>query len=125
MFKQLEDLDADKLVQLGKGIAGIGIGIAAFGAGTAVGVVGGVVGALGSFFGVKSPIDTIIELSKDKDIDAKRLAELGGALEPLGKGLAAFSGFSMSGGMIGDSDLESFIKVIAKIGDSDVKINAN
>ena len=125
VFKQLEGLDADKLVQLGKGIAGIGIGIAAFGAGTAVGVVGGVVGALGSFFGVKSPIDTIIELSKDKNIDAKRLAELGGALEPLGKGLAAFSGFSMSGGMIGDSDLESFIKVIAKIGDSKIKINAD
>jgi hypothetical protein len=123
VFEQLQDLDADKLVQLGKGIAGIGIGIAAFGAGTAIGVVGGVVGALGSFFGVKSPIDTIIELSKDKDIDAKRLAELGGALEPLGKGLAAFSGFSMSGGMIGDSDLESFIKVIAKIGDSDVVID--
>ena len=123
VFEQLQDLDADKLVQLGKGIAGIGIGIAAFGAGTAIGVVGGVVGALGSFFGVKSPIDTIIELSKDKNIDANRLAELGGALEPLGKGLAAFSGFSMSGGMIGDSDLESFIKVIAKIGDSDVVID--
>ena len=45
IIAQLKDIDADKLVQLGKGIAGIGIGIAAFGAGTAVGVVGGVVGA--------------------------------------------------------------------------------
>ena len=125
VFEQLQDLDADKLTQLGKGIAGIGIGIAAFGAGTAIGVVGGVVGALGSFFGVKSPIDTIIELSKDKDIDTKRLAELGGALEPLGKGIANFAGFELSGGFFGgDTDLEAFVKAIAKIGSSDVKIDA-
>ena len=126
MFEQLQDLDADKLVQLGKGIAGIGIGIAAFGAGTAIGVVGGVVGALGSFFGVKSPIDTIIELSKDKDIDAARLKQLGEGLGPLGEGISAFAGFEMKGGFFGgDTDIESFIKVIAKIGDSKVKINAD
>ena len=126
VFEQLQDLDADKLVQLGKGIAGVGIGIAAFGAGTAVGVVGGVVGALGSFFGVKSPIDTIIELSKDKDIDAARLKQLGEGLGPLGQGISAFAGFEMKGGFFGgDTDIESFIKVIAKIGDSKVKINAD
>ena len=126
VFEQLQDLDADKLVQLGKGIAGVGIGIAAFGAGTAVGVVGGVVGALGSFFGVKSPIDTIIALSKDKDIDAKRLAELGAGIGPLGKGIAAFAGFELSGGFFsGKTDLESFIEAIAKIGGSKVEINAD
>jgi hypothetical protein len=125
MFEQLKDLDSDKLIDLGKGIAGIGAGIAAFGIGSILGVIGGVMEGLGSFFGVKSPIDTIIALSKDKSIDAKRLAELGGALEPLGKGIAAFGGFELSGGFFSDeSDLEKFVKAIAKIGSSDVKIDA-
>ena len=126
VFKQLEDLDSDKLIDLGKGIAGIGAGIAAFGVGSILGVIGGVMEGLGSFFGVKSPIDTIIALSKDKSIDAERLAALGEGLEPLGKGIAAFAGFEMKGGFFGgDTDIESFIKVIAKIGDSKVKINAD
>ena len=37
--EQLKDIDAEKLVQLGKGIAGVGVGIAAFGAGAVVGVL--------------------------------------------------------------------------------------
>jgi hypothetical protein len=124
VFDQLKDLDAEKLVQLGKGIAGIGIGIAAFGVGSVVGVIGGVMEGLGSFFGVKSPIDTIIALSKDKDIDTKRLAELGGALGPLGEGIAAFAGFSLEGGFFsGKTDIEKFIRVIEKIGNSDANIN--
>tara|TARA_B100001250_G_scaffold96315_1_gene80588 strand:- start:67 stop:2913 length:2847 start_codon:yes stop_codon:yes gene_type:complete len=126
MFEQLKDLDSDKLIDLGKGIAGIGAGIAAFGVGSILGVIGGVMEGLGSFFGVKSPIDTIIELSKDKDIDAARLKQLGEGLGPLGEGISAFAGFEMKGGFFGgDTDIESFIKVIAKIGDSKVKINAD
>ena len=48
---------------------------------------------LGYFFGVKSPIDRIIEISQDKSIDTKRLKELGEGLGPLGQGIAAFCGF--------------------------------
>ena len=125
IFEQLKDLDADKLIALGKGITGIGVGIAAFGAGTAVGVVGGVVGALGSFFGVKSPIDTIIAISKDKNIDTARLKELGEGLGPLGQGIAAFGGFELEGGFFsGKTDIEKFIIVIEKIGASDANIDS-
>ena len=124
MFKQLEDLDAERLKELGKGIAGIGIGIAAFAAAKIVGGIGSVVDGLTSFFGGDSPIDTIIALSKDKDINAKRLAELGEAIGPLGEGIASFGGFELSSGMFsGESDLEKFIDAIAKIGKKEVVIN--
>tara|TARA_B100001564_G_C20659697_1_gene680952 strand:- start:103 stop:2028 length:1926 start_codon:yes stop_codon:yes gene_type:complete len=124
-FEQLKDIDAEKLVQLGKGIAGVGVGIAAFGAGAVLGVVGGVMEGLGSFFGVKSPIDRIIEISQDKSIDTKRLKELGEGLGPLGQGIAAFGGFELKGGFFGgDTDIEQFIKVIQKIGASDANIDA-
>ena len=125
MFKQLEELDADKLTQLGTGISGIGRGIADFAKGKILGVIGNVMGALGSIFGGESPIDTIIRISKDKDIDAPRLAELGAAIGPLGEGLASFSGFELKGGFFsGETDLEGFVNAIAKIGSSDVKIDA-
>ena len=124
VFDQLKDLDAEKLVQLGKGIAGIGIGIAAFGVGSVVGVIGGVMEGLGSFFGVKSPIQRIIEISQDTSIDTKRLKELGEGLGPLGQGIAAFAGFSLEGGFFsGKTDIEKFIRVIEKIGNSDANIN--
>jgi len=124
IFKQLEDLDADKLVQLGKGIAGIGIGIAAFAAGTALGVVGGVMSALGSFFGVDSPIEQIIKISADKRINVKRLKELGEGIGPLGQGLAGFSGLDFGGGMFGGDSLDDFIKMIAKLGGKEINIDA-
>ena len=124
MFEQLKDLDSEKLKELGAGIAGIGIGIAAFSAAKIIGGIGSVVSGLTSFFGGESPIDTIIALSKDKDINAPRLAALGEAIGPLGKGIAAFGGFELSSGFFsGESDLEKFIDAIAKIGNSDVVID--
>tara|TARA_Y100000593_G_scaffold83448_1_gene157249 strand:- start:2833 stop:5247 length:2415 start_codon:yes stop_codon:yes gene_type:complete len=125
VFEQLKGIDAEKLVHLGKGIAGIGVGIAAFGAGKVLGVIGGVMEGLGSFFGVESPIDTIVRLSKDKDIDSKRLKELGEGIGPLGKGIAGFSGFSMEGGWIGDTDLEKFLDIITKISHKSVDLKAD
>ena len=124
VFDQLKDLDAEKLVQLGKGIAGIGIGIAAFGAGSVVGVIGGAMEGLGSFFGVKSPIQKIIEISADKRINAKRLKELGEGIGPLGQGLAGFSGLDFGGGVFGGDSLDEFITMIAKLGGAEIAIDA-
>jgi hypothetical protein len=123
VFDQLKDLDAEKLVQLGKGIAGIGIGIAAFGAGSVVGVIGGAMEGLGSFFGVKSPIEKIIEISQDKRIDAKRLKELGEGIGPLGQGLSGFSGLDFGGGTFGGDSLGEFIDMIARLGGKEINLD--
>ena len=119
------DVDAGRLVQLGKGIEGIGAGVAGFAKGTAVGVMGSVMGALGSFFGAESPIDQIIELAGNTTIDAERLKQLGEGIGPLGEGLSGFSGLDMGGGMFGGNDLDDFIKMIVKIGDSKASINTD
>jgi len=124
VFKQLQDLDAEKLKELGIGIGGIGLGIAAFSAAKIIGGVGAVVDGLSSFFGAESPIDTIVRLSKDKSIDPVHLAAIGEAIGPLGRGIAAFSGFEVNSGFFtGETDLEKFIVAISRIGDSDVNIN--
>ena len=123
-FEQLQDLDAEKLKELGIGIGGIGLGIAAFSAAKIIGGVGAVVDGLSSFFGAESPIDTIVRLSKDKSIDPVHLAAIGEAIGPLGRGIAAFSGFEVNSGFFtGETDLEKFIVAISRIGDSDVNIN--
>ena len=119
----MKDVDGAKLKELGEGIEGVGKGMIAAAAGMTVGLIGGLMSGIGSFFGVESPIDRIIAISKDKSIDAARLKVLGEGIGPLGEGLKAFSGFKIEGGFIGDSDLETFIKIIAKLGDSKVKID--
>ena len=124
VFEKLQDLDAEKLKELGVGIGGIGLGIAAFSAAKIVGGVGAVVEGLSSFFGAESPIDTIVRLSKDKDIDANRLARIGEAIGPLGDGISKFGGFEVNSGFFsGETDLEKFILAIARIGDSEVTID--
>ena len=119
------DVKGERLVQLGIGIEGIGAGVAAFGKGQAVGAIGGVMSALGSFFGADSPIDQIVKLAGNTSIDAKRLKELGEGIGPLGEGLAGFSGLDMGGGFFGGNDLDDFIKMIVKIGDSKAPINTD
>jgi len=124
VFEKLQDLDAEKLKELGVGIGGIGLGIAAFSAAKIAGGVGAVVEGLSSFFGAESPIDTIVRLSKDKDIDANRLARIGEAIGPLGEGISKFGGFEVNSGFFtGETDLEKFILAIARIGDSEVTID--
>ena len=92
MVKQLEEIDADKLSKLGLGIKDIGLGMLAFAGGQAGGVVSGAMESIGSFFGQKSPLDKIAELSKDKDIDADRLRIIGQGIAGLGMGMQAFAG---------------------------------
>ena len=92
MVKQLEEIDAEKLSQLGLGIKDIGLGMLAFAGGQAGGVVSGAMESIAGFFGQDSPLDTIAELSKDKDIDAGRLRIIGQGIAGLGMGMQAFAG---------------------------------
>ena len=92
MVKQLEEIDAEKLSQLGLGIKDIGLGMLAFAGGQAGGVVSGAMESIAGFFGQDSPLDTIAELSKDKDIDAERLRIIGQGIAGLGMGMQAFAG---------------------------------
>ena len=92
MVKQLEEIDAEKLSQLGLGIKDIGLGMLAFAGGQAGGVVSGAMEPIAGFFGQDSPLDTIAELSKDKDIDAERLRIIGQGIAGLGMGMQAFAG---------------------------------
>ena len=92
MVKQLEEIDADKLSKLGLGIKDIGLGMLAFAGGQAGGVVSGAMESIAGFFGQDSPLDTIAELSKDKDIDAERLRIIGQGIAGLGMGMQAFAG---------------------------------
>ena len=123
MMKQLEEIDAEKLGALGRGIKDIGLGMLAFGGGQVAGMVGGVMESIGGFFGQDSPLDKITELSKDKDIDAKRLETIGKGIFGLGMGMQAFAGVdaisvrnniaalnSLKGVTIDDKQMELFNK---------------
>ena len=95
----MKDVDGAKLKELGEGIEGVGKGMIAAAAGMTVGLIGGLMSGIGSFFGVESPIDKIIAISKDTSIDAARLKELGEGIGPLGAGLAGFAGLDFGGGV--------------------------
>jgi hypothetical protein len=120
--EQMKGIDPKRLKALGEGIEGIGKGMVAAGEGMVSGVIGSLVSGIGSFFGAESPIDKIIALSKDKSIDAKRLADLGEGIGPLGEGMKSFSNFELKGGNwpLSDTDVEKFIKTIANIGNADI-----
>ena len=124
----LKTVDSDRLIALGEGIKNIGIGMRTAAGGVAVGFFAGMLDALGSFFGLKSPLERIIEISQDKSIDSKRLKELGEGIGPLGQGLAGFSGIDFGGGVLDKvtgGTLEEFIKTIARIGTAEINIDAD
>jgi hypothetical protein len=124
IMDQLKDIDTDKLSALGIGIKNVGIGMVAGAAGMTVGLIGGLMSGLGAMFGVESPIDKIVALSKDSSIDTKRLKELGEGIGPLGQGLAGFSGLDFGGSFFGGDSLDDFIKSIAKLGSGKIDIDA-
>ena len=123
VMKQMENIDTEKLGALGRGIKDIGLGMLAFAGGQAAGVAGGVMESVAGFFGQDSPLDKITELSKDKDIDAKRLETIGKGIFGLGMGMQAFAGVdaisvrnniaalnSLKGVTIDDKQMELFNK---------------
>ena len=99
----MKSIDADKLGKIGKGILDLGLGMVAFAGGRAAGgladIAGGIGNAIGSLFGAedKGPLHMFAEISKDKNIDANRLAALGGGISDLALGLKAFAAIDSTG----------------------------
>jgi hypothetical protein len=81
---KFDELDGENLKAVGLGMGAVGVGLAAFGAGSAIAGVGGVLGSLaegfGSLFGVKSPIEKMMEFAK-----------VGPELKLAGDGIASFN----------------------------------
>ena len=102
-MEQMKSIDADKLGKIGKGILDLGLGMVAFAGGRAAGgladIAGGIGNAIGSLFGAedKGPMHMFAEISKDKNIDANRLAALGGGISDLALGLKAFAAIDSTG----------------------------
>ena len=102
-MKQMEEIDGDKLAQIGKGIADLGLGMIAFAGGRAAGgiadIAGGIGNAISGLFGgeKKGLLHIFAEISKDTSIDANRLTALGGGISDLALGLGAFANVSTTG----------------------------
>lgn len=83
-LQAFDDLDGTNLKDVGLGVIQLGAGLVAFGAGGAIAGIGGVVGSLaegfGSLFGVKSPIEKMMEFAK-----------VGPELKLAGDGIASFN----------------------------------
>jgi hypothetical protein len=83
-LQAFDDLDGTNLKDVGLGVIQLGAGLVAFGAGGAIAGVGGVVGSLaegfGSLFGVKSPLEKMMEFAK-----------VGPELKLAGEGIASFN----------------------------------
>ena len=107
-MKQMEEIDGDKLAQIGRGIADLGVGMIAFAGGRAAGgiadIAGGIGNAITGLFGgeKKGPLHIFAEISKDTSINANRLSELGTGISDLAVGLKAFADVSTTG-LIGNS----------------------
>jgi hypothetical protein len=83
-LQAFDELDGENLKDVGLGVVQLGAGLIAFGAGGAIAGVGGVMGGLaegfGKLFGVKSPIEKMMEFAK-----------LGPELKLAGDGIASFN----------------------------------
>jgi hypothetical protein len=83
-LKSFDELDGKNLGEVGLGVVQLGAGLVAFGAGGAIAGVGGIIGGLaeglGSLFGVKSPIEKMMEFAK-----------VGPELKLAGDGIASFN----------------------------------
>ena len=132
-FKSFEELDGNKLLQVGKGIAAIGAGMAAFGAGKAVEGVGSLVGSIAGLFGGKDKLTPLEQLkifgdtqinSAQATANAKGLVSYSKAMAMAGgaeaaQGIGGLIG-GIAGGLVklfgGDSPLDK----LKKFGDMDI-----
>jgi len=132
-FKSFEELDGDKLLKVGKGIAAIGAGMAAFGAGAAVEGVGSLVGSIAGLFGGKDKLTPLQQLKifGDTPINAAQATANAKGLVSYSKAMAAAGGGQavagigsfiggITGGLVklfgGDSPLEK----LKEFGDMDI-----
>jgi hypothetical protein len=91
-MKQMQDIDGDKLAQIGQGIKDLGLGMIAFAGGKLADTGSSIIGGIASFFGAENnPMKQFADISKDKDIDVARLQALGSGISALGEGMAAFA----------------------------------
>ena len=116
IIKQMNEIDGKKLAEVGKGIADLGIGLLAFSAGGLLGVLDSIISGLASFFGAKSPIDKIAEISQRKDIDADRIKKIGESIGPLAQNMKGFSGVNLSN----LDNFDDFINGIMVAGSKDI-----
>jgi hypothetical protein len=83
-LQAFDELDGENLKGVGLGVIQLGAGLVAFGAGGAIAGIGGIVGSLaegfGSLFGVKSPLEKMMEFAK-----------VGPELKLAGDGIASFN----------------------------------
>jgi len=104
-FKSFEELDGNKLLQVGKGIAAIGAGMAAFGAGKAVEGVGSLVGSIAGLFGGKDKLTPLEQLKIFGDTQINSAQATANA-----KGLVSYSkAMAMAGGAEASVGVGSFI----------------
>ena len=106
-MQSFEDINGDKLVNAGKGMAAVAGGMAAFGAGSAVSGLGQLVGniaeGLGGLFGETNPMVKMQEFAS-YDIDAERVKKNAEALSAFGAAMAvqgAGAGLSGVGNLVG------------------------
>ena len=123
-MKQMENIDGDKLAQIGRGIFDLGTGMLAFAGGRAAGGLADIGSAIGNFFGGddKGPLHVFAQISKDKSIDAKRLTELGSGIGDMAIGLSAFAAINSTGlaanalstGLIANYSMNKSLNLIKK-----------
>ena len=94
-MKSFEELDGDRLIQAGKGMAAVAGGMAAFGAGSAVAGLGSLVGSVTSgivsLFGGDTPLEKMQKF-QEYDFDAKKIKENADAMVAYGKAMATMGG---------------------------------
>lgn len=143
-MKSFEELDGDRLIDVGLGMMSIAGGLAAMGAGSVVSGIGGLVGGafakLGELVGAKSPLVMLEEFSK-ADIDTEKAIKNADAMVAwsvammAGGGGAAISGLgTLIGGITGglaklfggeDKDPLSQLQKFAKANIDGKKVETN
>lgn len=105
-MKSFEDIDGDKLVNAGKGMAAVAGGMAAFGAGSAVSGLGNLVGSvtqgLVSLFGGDTPFDKLEEFG-EFNFNRERIENNAAAMMAFGQAMAvqgAGAGLSGIGNLV-------------------------
>ena len=101
-MKSFEELDGDKLIQAGKGMAAVAGGMAAFGAGTAVAGLGSLVGGITSgivgLFGGDTPLEKMQKF-QEYNFNAKKIKENADAMVAYGKAMAVMGAAQGIGGI--------------------------
>ncbi|MDP6586955.1 MAG: hypothetical protein QF535_20040, partial [Anaerolineales bacterium] len=101
-MKSFEDLDGEKLISAGKGMAAVAGGMAAFGAGSAVAGLGSLVGGITSgivgLFGGDTPLEKMQKF-QEYNFDEKKIKENADSMVAYGKAMAVMGAAQGIGGI--------------------------